>query len=301
MRRTLIYSLASLAICTTLVRAEELQTYACSDPDPKRSQGVQVYLSKDLYHWSKPQRVLTLDIPNVAEVWAPEMHEYKGKYYVFVTLGLTETIAKDENHPDDKNRLTKRGVYIFESDSPYGPFKTVKKTSHTPENWSCLDGTLYVEDGKPYMVFCHEWTQILDGTIQAMPLKDDLSDAAAPPVTLFHASDAPQANKDLNTEKVTDGCFFYRSPTTNKLYISWSTLIPGKGYCVVLSESKSGKLAGPWKNHQLLYTQHGGHSMFFTSLKGNLQMSLHQPNSSPNERLHVYRIVETCETLRIAY
>jgi hypothetical protein len=26
-----------------------------------------------------------------------------------------------------------------------------------------LDGTLWVEDGVPYMIFCHEWIQITDG------------------------------------------------------------------------------------------------------------------------------------------
>jgi len=28
-----------------------------------------------------------------------------------------------------------------------------------------IDGTLYQEDGTTYMVFVHEWTQIIDGTI----------------------------------------------------------------------------------------------------------------------------------------
>ena len=44
-----------------------------------------------------------------------------------------------------------------------------------------LDGTLFVDaGGKPWLVYAHEWVQIGDGTIEAMPLKDDLS-AAGPP------------------------------------------------------------------------------------------------------------------------
>ena len=27
----------------------------------------------------------------------------------------------------------------------------------------CLDGTLWVEDGKPYMIYCHEWVETVDG------------------------------------------------------------------------------------------------------------------------------------------
>jgi hypothetical protein len=38
-----------------------------------------------------------------------------------------------------------------------------------------LDGTLWVEDELPYMVFCHEWVQIKDGTVESVRLKDDLS------------------------------------------------------------------------------------------------------------------------------
>jgi GH43 family beta-xylosidase len=272
--------------------------YASADSAPQQSHGVQVYASKDLFRWTKPRQVLSLDnIAKVAEVWAPEMHEYKGKYYIFVTLGLNQPIPTEAGKP--AKPLTMRGVYVFVADSPYGPFQSFKTTSHTPENWSALDGTLYVEEGKPYMVFCHEWTQIVDGTIEYMPLKDDLSGAAGKPETLFRGSDAPEADKNPNTMKVTDGCFLYRSPKSKKLYMTWSTLIPGKNYCVVLAESESGKLAGPWKQQRLLYTQDGGHSMFFRSFDGSLRMALHQPNNSPNERLRLFKIVESNGTLKI--
>ena len=45
----------------------------------------------------------------------------------------------------------------------------------TPHDWMSLDGTLWVEDGVPYMVFCHEWIQITDGSMELVRLKDDLS------------------------------------------------------------------------------------------------------------------------------
>ena len=56
-----------------------------------------------------------------------------------------------------------------------------------------LDGTLYVEDGKPYMVFCHEWVQTIDGTMDCIQLEDDLSDTVGEPRMMFKASDAPGA------------------------------------------------------------------------------------------------------------
>jgi len=38
-----------------------------------------------------------------------------------------------------------------------------------------LDGTLYVEDGKPYMVYAHEWIQLVDGNMEAIQMSPDLT------------------------------------------------------------------------------------------------------------------------------
>ena len=38
--------------------------------------------------------------------------------------------------------------------SARGPFVPLGKGSQTPPDWMALDGTLWVEDGVPYMVFC---------------------------------------------------------------------------------------------------------------------------------------------------
>jgi hypothetical protein len=39
--------------------------------------------------------------------------------------------------------------------------------------------------------------------------------------------------------------------------------------------------------------------MFFRSFDGSLRMALHQPNNSPNERLRLFKIVESNGTLKI--
>jgi len=41
------------------------------------------------------------------------------------------------------------------------------------------------------MVFCHEWVQTTDGTMELVRLRDDLSDVAGKPITLFRATDTP--------------------------------------------------------------------------------------------------------------
>ncbi len=262
--------------------------------------GVEVYASKDLINWLPPQTVLSL--PNdtdVKMVWAPEVHEYKGAIYLLVTLTCNRTLP--EKKPVESDRwpgMDVRGTYVFRADQPTGPFKRLKTSSHTPEDWMALDGTLFVESGTPYMVFCHEWVQIVDGTMDVVQLKDDLSDVAGSPELLFRASDAPGARTDPGAGKVTDGCFLYRSPKSGKLFMIWSTFIPGNGYCVVLTESQSGKIGGPWINQKPIYKENGGHGMIFRSFDGRLVMALHQPNSG-EERLHLFEVVDNGQTLEI--
>jgi len=37
-----------------------------------------------------------------------------------------------------------------------------------------FDGTLWVEEGQPYMIYCHEWVQVEDGTMELVELAPDL-------------------------------------------------------------------------------------------------------------------------------
>ncbi len=264
--------------------------------------GVEAYTSKDLINWFPPQPVLTLpDDADIQSVWAPEVHEYNGSFYLFVTLTFRRTLtAKKPVEADTWPQMHERGTYIYRADSPAGPFKPLKDTSHTPSDWMALDGTLFVEDGTPYMVFCHEWVQRIDGTMDVVQLTDDLSDTVGEPSLLFKASDAPGARAGLKEGKVTDGCFLYRNPKSGKLFMIWSTFIPGDGYCVILTKSQSGKIKGPWSDQRPIYKKNGGHGMLFTSFDGRLMMALHQPNTGGKERLHLYDVADNGETLEIA-
>ncbi len=256
------------------------------------TKGVEVYKSKDLKTWTKPS--LALQLPEKAwgtkSLWAPEVHEYKSKYYMFVTPTSNDLIKKGKN---------KRGTQIFYSESPMGPFEEFANRSHTPTNWMALDGTLYIEDYTPYMIFCHEWVQLGIGTMDLVQLKDDLSATTGKISTLFDAHSIKQINKKLKPHVVTDGCFLYRSPKSGKLFMIWSNMIKGKGYCVILAESKSNKIRGPWIQKKLLYTKNGGHGMIFTDLNNQLMLSLHQPNSGAKERLHLFKVEDTGKTLNV--
>jgi hypothetical protein len=159
------------------------------------------YKSTNLSEWEGPYVVFTVPDGVWAHpqhgAWAPEVHEYNGRFYLFVTLHNNDRRLEG----DPVNGFSKhwRGTVISVSESPEGPFRLLKDDSHVlPETMMTLDGTLYVEEeGFPWMVFCHEWIQTIDGTIEGVRLKDDLTEAVGDPIRLFSASEAPWKNEDV--------------------------------------------------------------------------------------------------------
>ena len=250
--------------------------------------GVEAYTSIDLRTWYGPRDVYTFPEEFWANhyVWAPEVFEYKDRYYLFATLTSRDTL------PDISPvgyRMPKRGTQVLVSDSPLGPFLPFDNKPHTPIEWSSLDGTLWVEDGVPYMVFCHHWTQIIDGSMELVQLSGNLSMPVSDPVTLFNASDAEWV-RGRNDGKVTNGCFIYQTED-DKLIMIWSSF-GEKGYAIATAISESGKIAGPWVQSDLLFDENGGHGMILETFEGELLLVFHQPNMRPLERANFYRIIE---------
>lgn len=258
--------------------------------------GVEVMKGKDLKTWSQPKQVFTVPADNwiTGPVWAPEVHSYKGKYYLFATLN--SSIVWKKASADGRN-YTFRGTQIFWSDSPEGPFKAFDVLPHTPMDEMALDGTLYVENGIPYMVYCHEWLQVIDGEMKVVQLKDDLSAPVGNPIRLFCASAAPWSTEDpKNPIHVTDGCFLYKTKK-GKLLMIWSSFMNGS-YAIGVAESASGRILGPWKqNSEPLFKKDGGHGMIFKDLEGRLRLVIHSPNVGPNERAKFFELEDTGDTI----
>ena len=258
--------------------------YGSTDADiwKTRGHGFEGYRSRDLIDWEDLGNVLDRPEGYWGEInfWAPELHEYKGCCYLFASF---------------KGTGFERGTAVFKADKPEGPFRPWSRTALTPPEWSCLDGTLYVEDGQPYLVFCHEWTQIGDGEICRLPLTQDLSAPAGEPVTLFKATDAKwpklvhhSSGKD---GYVTDGPFMYTN-VKGELLMLWSTLSQ-EGYALTTAKSASGKLEGPWLQRSTpFFNENGGHGMLFRNLDGELMLTLHSPNQTPFERAQFIKVDE---------
>ena len=233
-----------------------------------------VYKSYDLENFEGPKVIFDgkrTGFPADRDFWAAEVHKYNGRYYLFGSC-----------KSDDACRTTR----IFVSDTPDGEYVPVSDKSVTPDGWECLDGTFYVEDERPYMVFSHEWVQVGDGEIWATELSPDLSSAVGEPFMLFRASDNPNVSEleDGTGNYVTDGPFLYSED--GKVKMIWSSFYEGR-YLVLDAESDS--IRGKWVHGGSRFDFDGGHAMVFNTLRGERMIALHSPNTADMERAKFYR------------
>lgn len=242
--------------------------------------GTMVYKSKDLRNWEKPIPVFLVPPTAFAQqgAWAPEVHEYRGKYYLFTTLYNEQKVIQ----ADARFGTFARGTIVAVSESPDGPFRMLdEKSAVPPADFMTLDGTLYIDkNNKPWMVYAHEWVQKIDGTMEAIPMKPDLSAADGPPIHLFKASDAPWLNASITPsvrglDYVTDGPQLFRTRDGHLLML-WSSYENGS-YVETHARSKSGELSGPWEQLEPLVKGDSGHGMLFHTFEGQLMMVIHRP------------------------
>ena len=230
-----------------------------------------VYRSTDLENFEGPKVIFDGDKIGFwadRDFWAPEVHKYNGKYYLFGS-------CKSE----DRCRATQ----IFVCDTPDGTFVPLTEDPITPKDWDCLDGTFWVENGTPYIVFSHEWTQVGDGEIWAMPLTDDLKQPAGEPFLLFRASENPEVSPLQDDAYVTDGPFLYTED--GKLVMIWSSFYRGR-YLVLQATAAS--IDGKWTHSGSRFDFDGGHAMLFERFDGKRMISLHSPNKPNYERAFFY-------------
>ena len=246
--------------------------------------GFDVYTSDDLINWSEPKECFNSDMHgmNTEVNWAPEVHKYKGKYYMLATFTKPNNL---------------RGTYILCADKPEGPFLPYSNGAVTPYEWECLDGTLFIENGKPYIVFCHEHTQIIDGTVCFAQLSDDLKEIISEPVTLFSGSSPRWADKKPEGEHyTTDGPFMFRTKDGTLLMI-WSTFI-GDSYIEALVRFKDGKLNENFEHLDPIITDDGGHGMIFKA-NNRLYLTFHSPNQTDYERVKLVELSDNGNSISV--
>ncbi|MDR1381467.1 MAG: glycoside hydrolase family 43 protein [Tannerella sp.] len=251
--------------------------------------GGMLWKSRDLKYWEGPRHVAMTDSNSwmgpAPMIWAAEIHQYKDKYYYFATF--TNRAVKIDTVRG--TAIERRASHILLSDRPDGPYEPMKDSVYLPPDKPTLDGTFWVDrDGRPYMVYCHEWLQNWNGTIEKIELKPDLSGPAGEGKVLFRASDSPWSReKDGNgrivPNKVTDGPFLFHTQT-GRLGMIWTSWV-FKSYTQGVAYSESGTLDGPWIHEKDPITPPDyGHGMLFRTLDGRLLMSVHSHKEDVNGR-----------------
>lgn len=248
------------------------------------------YKSQDLQNWEYGDVVF--EIPDnfwaYTDAWAPEVHLYKQKFYLFISLL-------------GKNGL--RGTQIAVADTPCGKFVPLIDHASTPLDKSCIDGTLFVQNDIPYMVYSHDWpdnfkkdTNEYIGEICAVRLSDDLKTNVGEPFVLFGSNEAPLSKANPNHIKkflrYGSDAPFVQKLSNGGIYLTWSPYFDGN-YVVLGAVSESGDIRGPWKHIEpALYDKDGGHAMFFKNIDGTLCMAIHGPEIGVLERALIFEMKE---------
>ncbi|MCM1219357.1 MAG: family 43 glycosylhydrolase [Lachnospiraceae bacterium] len=234
-----------------------------------------LYTSTDLEHFELKCKLITDgSLDSYRDYWAPELHKYRGKYYLILSV-----------YRDDLGR----GSIIYVSERIDGEYKGLTGEYITPAGWGCLDATLFLYQGKPYLCFSNEWTTPIshdgDGSLFLAPLNEDLTALIGEPKKIVSGKNSGIA-VEIGTDVkgyVAEGPYLYEE--NGKIALLWSTI--GKnGYMVAKNMSPNG-IFGEYEFDRVIFDEDGGHSMCFTCFDGKRRLALHQPNSK-NERMKLF-------------
>ena len=246
-----------------------------------KADGFDCYTSIDLKEWQGPVEIFKKpqDFWADQNYWAPECIHYKGQFFLVSTFGDGQA----------------KGIHILRSNSPTGPFRLMTDKPITPDGWHSIDGTVFFQDDKPFLVFSHSFEDVPKGEMCVMALKEDLSAGIGEIQVLFTADQAPWSVPIpfAKAEFGLDGdVYFSDGPTVHlmasgQLAMTWSSW-GQKGYSVGVAISESGRLEGPWTHlNDPIFTGNGGHGMLFEDLEGKMYYMLHSPNDLYHERPHL--------------
>lgn len=239
-----------------------------------------LYTSRDLTNFEFSGLLVEKGVlDGYKQLWAPELHKFRGKYYLIVSLF----------RPDRR-----RGSMILAADSVRGPFVPLTGEYITPQGWLCLDATLFVSNGKPYLYFSNEWVDPItadgDGSLYVAALSDDLKTLASRPKKIVSGKYCGFSREVRSGEAagyVAEGPFAVEED--GKIALYWSTFSKD-GYCV--AKSTAADVFGEYTFERMIFERDGGHAMVFTDLNGRRKIVLHQPNTSPDERMKMFELAD---------
>ena len=233
---------------------------------------LKLYESADLENFEE-KCVMVTDgsLDGYTNLWAPELHEYNGKFYLILSV-FRKNLG--------------RGSIILTSDKLDGNFRMLTGEYVTPAGWGCLDATLFVYGGVPYLCFSNEWTTPItgDGSLFIAELDKELKRIVGKPKKIVsgkYCGKAVEVSGEGKVGYVCEGPWLYEED--GKIVLLWSTFTE-TGYSVLKSVSKNG-VCGDYEYVETVFAKDGGHCMAFRDLGGKRFITLHQPNRTPDERM----------------
>ena len=232
------------------------------------AEGFQMMTSTDLVTW-KHEGGVGLPEWSKDHLWAPEVHPWKGEFYLFYSA--LDPVSK------------KRDLAVAKGPSPRGPFKLVSKliigasVNKGGSEDGAIDPTLYVENGKPYLLYILE---AQPRTISLVELAPDLSRTVGAETVLIRPDreiekgilDAPTLIKRGDT---------YWLLFSTGWFQSWK-----KDACYQVFAASSKNLLGPYIKQQepVLTSKAGetlspGHQCVFQLKSGEWWIGYHAWNS----------------------
>jgi beta-xylosidase len=269
--------------------------------------GFKAYVSDDLATWKDLGRIYqgnTEDSWCVANFWAPEVYEVKGKYYIFFS-------ADWRNNPTNELENFRIGVAV--ADSPAGPFKDLFDHPVFDPGYPIIDVNLLFEpDGKVFMYYsrcCYknpvksevaDWAkkqgwydEIEESWVYGVEIKSDFSGVIGEPKLLLRPpvsmedKQAEWESRSVTSHEVnrrwTEGSYIIKHD--NLYYMMYSAnYFGGKNYAVgyAVSENPLGPFEKAANNPVLEQNVASGgkvtgtgHNMIFTTPSGQMYCVYH--------------------------
>jgi beta-xylosidase len=216
--------------------------------------GFRACVSSDLVHWTELGRIYQGNTPDswgIANFWAPEVYEIKGKYYLLFSADWRE---------NPTNELENFRIGVAVANTPEGPFLDLMNRPLFDPGYPVIDGNLLFENGKVYLYYsrcCYknpvqsevaDWAkaqgwydEIEESWVYGVELKPDFSGIIGEPQLLLSPPtrmDDPQVeweSRSVTSHEVnrrwTEGSFILKNKDT--YYIMYSAnYFGGKNYAV---------------------------------------------------------------------
>lgn len=252
--------------------------YCTSDTTLKK--GFFVWTSKDLVNWEKQGLALSNDTPGVLGInrfWAPEVLEYKGKFYMTYSAGDQDNVLK---------------LCLAVSENPLGPFKSYQSPWYD-HKLNHIDATIFIDDdGKPYTYFVRDCsTNFINGRstsqIFVAQLSDDLKAFVSEPKLVI----TPDKQwEDINGTRLwNEGPFVLKN--NGKYYMTYSANgFNTTEYCVAYATANNP--FGPWikpeenpilKANMAIGVSGPGHNSFAYSPNGKELFMIYHAHTFPEK------------------